>query len=686
MKKRFTPEDMKYINYVTWPVLSGDGSQAAWVTYTGREEDGSFPSKIYMRGLEEETTVCLTKQGTHNEKQPIFLSNGTQMLYLSDESGEYQIYLRNLETKIVRQVTTLRHGVLRYQVSEDEKSLVFEATLWPEEIENQTVFREMNREEKTAWEEELDWKPYYITDLTYKMDEWHGMRKGEFSHIGTINLDGSNAKIIDTNGMEAVFPSWSHNAEWIAFYGYPYSGAKGRRTELFICRRDGSELQCLTSDIAIEADHAPMFMRDDASIICMVYPNLEDGSCILLPYCVSCCDKTGYFLIDSSDDKTCHGVNPLAAGCLEYGDKLPYFSLTEDGEYLYFLSGFHGENGVYRVDISDKTQTNSPEKVWIADRNIQSFFMNKRGEIITTQATWKEPAEVYFKGEKLTESNAWLADYELCDAEKIYVKSKDGKASIQYFLVHPYGEKQGEKYPAVLDIKGGPETMYSLTFWHEFQALAGAGMAVIFGNPRGSVGFGRAYCADGVCWGNEAMDDLLLFVEDAVSRGFIDEKRIGVTGGSYGGYMTNKLIGRTKTFAAAVTQRCLANTATSYGTGDMGFVSSREIPKDFKMLNYLTDRAKGNIISYIDQFKVPFLILHAYEDYRCGFEQAEQIFVAMKERNPEIPVRMVMFPGENHGMTRSGKLYHQIRHLEEMVHWFEKYLKADKQESGGENE
>ena len=106
----------------------------------------------------------------------------------------------------------------------------------------------------------------------------------------------------------------------------------------------------------------------------------------------------------------------------------------------------------------------------------------------------------------------------------------------------------------------------------------------------------------------------------------------------------------------------------------MGFVSSRPIPDHFHMLAYLEDRARGNIISYIDHYKVPLLILHAYEDYRCGFEQAEQVFIPMKERNPEIPCRMVMFPGENHGMTRSGKLYHQVQHLQQMTNWFVKYL------------
>lgn len=300
--------------------------------------------------------------------------------------------------------------------------------------------------------------------------------------------------------------------------------------------------------------------------------------------------------------------------------------------------------------------------------------MNENDQIVTIQADWLHPAELWMNGEKLTDSNPWLSEYALADVEEHWVKSKDGKADLQYFLVKPVCFEKNKQYPAVLDIKGGPTTMYGLTFWHEFQALASLGMAVIFGNPRGSTGFGRAYCAGGVCWENEAVDDLVQFVEAAVSKGFIDEKRVGVTGGSYGGYMTNKLIGRTNVFAAAVTQRCLANTATSYGTGDMGFVSSRPIPKHFHMLDYLEDRARGNIISYVDHFKVPLLILHAYQDYRCGFEQAEQVFIPMKERNPEIPCCMVMFPNENHGMTRNGKLYHQVRHLQEMTNWFVKYL------------
>ena len=669
MKKQFKPDTMKYISYVTWPEISGNGERIAWVSWTGDEKSGAFTPSVHL--LEEEKEACLTRDGI-GEKQPLFLPDGVHMAYLSDQSGEYQVWLRNLETGQTRQITTLRHGVLRYALSDDGTKLVFEATLWPEEVSDGTALIEMTPEEKKAWKEELDWRPYEITDLTYKMDEWNGMRKGEYSHIGTAELSKGNARIIGTGEMEAVFPSWSHDGKLLAFYGYPYSGAKGRRAELFVCSEDGGGLRQLTADAWVTPDHAPAFTTDNSAVISMAYGDFDDGSCVLLPLRTKLADASSAPLPGEWGEGICHGVYPLRAGSLEYGDKTPYFRLTGDGQFLYFLSGWQGRFGLYRISLTEKEA--GAECVADCPTDIQEFAMDKKGRLVTVAASWKQPAELWMDGRQLTHSNDWLEDYELADVEERWVTSKDGKARLQYFLARPAGFEPGRQYPAVLDIKGGPETMYGLTFWHEFQALAGAGMAVIFGNPRGSVGFGRAYCADGVCWEPEAMEDLLLFAEDAASLGWIDKKRVGVTGGSYGGYMTNKLIGRTDAFAAAVTQRCLANTATSYGTGDMGFVSSRPVPKHFRMLDYLEGRARGNIISYIDHFKVPLLILHAYEDYRCGFEQAEQVFIPMKERNPEVPVRLVMFPGENHGMTRSGKLYHQIRHLQEMTDWFVRYL------------
>ena len=167
--------------------------------------------------------------------------------------------------------------------------------------------------------------------------------------------------------------------------------------------------------------------------------------------------------------------------------------------------------------------------------------------------------------------------------------------------------------------------------------------------------------------------------------GIVDKNRIGVTGGSYGGYMTVKLIGKTDFFAAAAGQRVFVNPGTSYGTGDVGWVSAGGIPPHFTMLRYLQDRARGSNVSRVDNIHIPLLLLHGYKDYRCTFEQAEQLFIPLKERHPDVPLRLVMFPNENHALTRTGNMKAQERHLQEIVDWFVRYLQG-KEEAPDEKE
>ena len=246
----------------------------------------------------------------------------------------FRYLLKILSTNEKRQITTLRHGVLRYQLSDDETKLVFEATLWPEEIQENTAFEEMTPEKKAQWEEDLDWRPYEITNLTYKLDEWHGMRKGEFSHIGTAELSSKKQKLFTSDcmeKMEAIYPSWSHDGKKIAFYGYPYEGAKGFDVELFVCDENGKNLKQISRDNGIYGDHAPAFTADDTGIVAMVFGDFEDGSCVQLPMLFDLMNNMHRYLIDEWDESICHGVHPLRAGSLEYGDHSPYFKLTKDG-------------------------------------------------------------------------------------------------------------------------------------------------------------------------------------------------------------------------------------------------------------------------------------------------------------------------------------------------------------------
>lgn len=734
MKKKFTPETLEKIVFFSSPVLSRDGRLAVWVTSSGSMEDGLFRPKIHCMEPADGGIVYETSGENGSEKQPAFSDDGRYLYFLANGSGEWQIYRKDLREENTEKVTSARHGIVRYQLADGGTKIVFETTVYPGEEKSPDLFCEMTPDEKKVWKTAQDHKPYYVTELTYKLDDWYGMRKGEISALGTVDMADSHQKLLWFDGMEAVKPAISHDGKKIAFYGYPYHDAHGLEAELFLCQADGEGLKQMTEKKGVMADCPPVFTQDDRSVIAPGYPPYEDGSCIELPLLVPVDGGEQRLLFEEGEGipRECYGLHPMCAGRSEFGDQGPYMKLSADGKWFYFQSGGYGRTGIFRLslentDSTDRTDNaDSTDSASCADgtdsmdsadaagkketvqtvlcgqgQDILSFSVDSRGNLLYLAGNVQRPAEVFYapasdvpegteagrpSALQLTDENAWLSEYELGKTEEHWITGRDGKTKLQYFLVYPAGYDPAEKkaVPAVLDVKGGPQTMYVASFWHEFQALAGEGMAVICGNPRGSVGFGRAFCSGALCWKNEAMEDLMDMVDDAIRLGVADPSMIGVTGGSYGGYMTLKLIGRTKMFAAAVTQRCLANPVTSYGTGDIGFVSAGGVSEHFHMKDFLEDRAKGNIISYVDQMDVPLLILHGMKDYRCGFEQAEQVFAARKERHPDWPTRLVAFPGANHGVTRTGKLYHQVRHLKELTDWFAQYLKGQKKAKDGQ--
>ena len=661
MKKQFTPDDLWRFSYLSWPQVSPDGRLAAAVIRRP-DENGVCQSTVRVVDVESGNTVYETAAGCH-EAQPRFLPDGGLAL-LCDFSGEYQVW--TVHNGVRTQKTTLRHGVNHYDIRGNV--IAFEATLWPEEIAQNQCFLEMTAEEKAAWQAEMALRPYVAEDLTYKLDEWFGMRKGEIPRLGLCNERGQHLlpQLADT---ECVYPALSPDGQAVACFAYIHTGPKGRDAELAICRDDGEPPRYFAPDnVMYEPAQAPVFSPDGQYVHALAWQKFDNGySQAIVRLNVNEEDDPQY-LPDLGVETLCEGVNEMIAGRTENGENLSCFSVLPDR--LLFLGGFQGKTKLFSVapDAPEKV-----EAVLESYADITGFAANARGDLAVLAGASDAPADLYVNGRRLTDEHAWLSEYEMPVTEEIHIPSRDGQAELTYFYTHPIGAPKPA--PAVLYIKGGPETMYTPAYWHEFHALAAAGFGVIHGNPRGSAGYGRAFREGGVCWKDEPLNDLMDMCDDAAARGWIDPARLGVTGGSYGGYLTLKLIGKTKYFAAAAGQRVFANPGTSYGTGDVGWVSAGgEIPPHFSMLNYLVDRARGSNVSRVDQIDTPLLLLHGYRDYRCTFEQAEQMFIAMKERRPDVPLRLVMFPQENHALTRTGNMKNQARHLREIVDWMIAYL------------
>ena len=658
-KKTFTPQELWRFSYLSWPQVSPDGKRVA-VVIKKPDADGVCRPRVRVMETANGGIVYESPEGVH-ESQPRFLPDDTLAL-LSDASGENQVWF--VKDKIREQKTTLRHGVNHFDVQCG--TIAFEATLWPEEVEAGTAFQEMTPAEKEAWEKEIALRPYVAEDLVYKMDEWFGMRKGEQSAVGLYGPGGTF--LLPLDGVEAIFPALSPDGQAVAFFAYPHTGAKGRQAELALWK-DGGLVAYLSTDQMMIPAQAPVFSAEGNSLWAPAYQRFEDGfSQTLIRFDLQAQGAFSY-IPDLTEDVGCSGVNEAVAGRTENGENASCFALLKDK--VVFLSAHQGKTKLCSVPFDAPGQVT---EMALPDQDITGFAMNEKGNLAVLSGTDQAPADLYVDGRRMTDEHAWLSDFAPPETRAYTLPSRDGKAELQYYLTLPADYEPGKNYPGVLYVKGGPETMYGQGYGHELHVLSAAGFAVIHGNPRGSAGFGRGFCAGGVCWKDEAMHDLMDMCQDAVNRGIVNRNRIGVTGGSYGGYMTLKLISKTDFFAAAAGQRVLANPATSYGTGDMGWVSSEKIPERFSMLQYLRDRAHGSSASRVDQIKTPLLLLHGYKDYRCSFEQAEQMFIPLKERRPEVPVRLVMFPKENHALTRTGNMNAQVRHLQEIVDWFKRYL------------
>ncbi len=245
--------------------------------------------------------------------------------------------------------------------------------------------------------------------------------------------------------------------------------------------------------------------------------------------------------------------------------------------------------------------------------------------------------------------------------------------TIDGWVLKPKDYDPAKKYPAVFDIHGGPKTVYGTVFYHEMQVWAGMGYFVFFCNPKGSDGRGDAFADIMGHYGEMDYRNLMDFADEVLRRyPAIDPNRVCETGGSYGGFMTNWIIGHTDRFCACASQRSISNWLSFNGISDIGYY----FVGDQNKADFYSDHAKlweHSPLKYAKNVKTPTLFIHSDEDYRCPIDQGLQMYAALVDRG--IPARICVFHGENHELSRSGKPKHRIRRLEEITNWFEKYAK-----------
>ncbi|GEK91626.1 S9 family peptidase [Alkalibacterium kapii] len=254
------------------------------------------------------------------------------------------------------------------------------------------------------------------------------------------------------------------------------------------------------------------------------------------------------------------------------------------------------------------------------------------------------------------------------EIERFWYKGADDW-DIEGWYVKPAEKKKD--HPAILYIHGGPQVSYGETFFHEMQQLASAGYGIIMLNPRGGNGYGQEFVASILGdYGNKDYQDLMLGVDHAlIEHPEIDKERVFVAGGSYGGFMTNWIVGHTDRFKAAITQRSISNWISFYGTSDVGaFFVKFQLEKE---LDQMHDLWKMSPLAYAQNIKTPLLVIHGEEDLRCPKEQGEQMYTAMKKQG--VDTQIILYPKSSHGLSREGLPHLRLDRLEEIKAWFKKY-------------
>ncbi len=646
-KRGIVPGDYFAIKSLSDPQISPDGSQAAYVLTTVDSKKNRRTSAIYLVAIEGSAEPRrLTAEG-FNSSSPRWSHDGKTLAFLSSrntdggtEPPRPQVFLLPMRGGEGLPLTSLRNGVGVFGWSPDDSRLVCTSRSGPSDAVK-------------AAERKSDVRHY--SHIRYKFNDT-GWFDDKRSHLWIVPVEGGAAKqITEGDGWNDSDPRWSPDGKRIAFVsnrtGKEYDGDEN--TDVWVLPAEGGT-PVKISDHELE-DNQPRWSPDSKRIIFAGRTKRREFPKLYL--------KT----VDGAGGSTpaLESFNTIP-GDLHWG---------ATGHTALFSTGIKGQTQIFRVDLERK----SFAPVTSGEREVHAYsFSAPARKLVYLSNNFEHPDELFVSDlnggneRQLTHVNAELWEgLDLAKVERIPYQSTDGWP-IDGFLVKPAGWTAGKKYPLILSIHGGPAGQYGVDWYQEFQVYAARGYAVFFCNPRGSTGYGQKF-ERGIenNWGKMDYQDVMAGVDAAIkSNSWIDTSRMGVTGGSYGGYMTNWIVGHTDRFKAAVTLRSVVNFISDDGTRD-GAYGHRDDFKGF-LFDYFEQYWEASPLKYASKVKTPTLVLHSDNDFRVPLEQGEQWFRALQHYG--VPSELVIFPRENHNLTRTGEPKHLVESMEWQCWWFEKYL------------
>ena len=663
-----TPEDIERIILVSDAQIAPDGRHVAYVQTRLDREKNDYQSSLYIVPTDGGARVRYTAAGAR-DTFPRWSPSGDRLAFLSNRSGSSQLWAIPLAGGEATQLTDLPEPVTFFAWSPDGATIAFVSKTEAEQLRRQEESTCVETE--AAPDEETD--VVRLTRIRFRADGTPGFLDDKHSHVWCMPSTGGTPWQVTSGDFDDGWPAWSPSGRELAFASNRTPDREYNNVhELWAVNARGGEARpVLVGQQAMFGE--PVWSPDGTAIAVVGHRDPVSGSATNA--------NIWWVAASGGEPENRTAVLDRSAGNAVATDTGVEVScgpawLPDGSTILYQLSDW-GSVHVYAVPVV----SGEPRPVIAGDRCVSSFSVSADGSRLAFVAgDALNPGDVYVcdadgaNERRLTAVNQeFFASVAVSAPEEIRFRSQaPDEAELQGWIMKPVGFMPGRRYPMVLEIHGGPHSMYGNAYFHEFQLLAAQGYVVLYTNPRGSQGYGETFTKYTLgAWGEKDFPDFMGAVDHVIGLGYVDPNRLGVTGGSYGGFSTNWVIGHTDRFKAAVTQRCLSNLWSFFGTSDIGFwFGAYEIgamPWEDRE-PYL----RLSPITYVDRMTTPLLILHSEQDYRCPIEQAEQLFVSLKALRRE--VEFVRFPDESHGLSRTGKPKHRVERLQHILGWFERHL------------
>ena len=662
-----TPNDIGLITQAVDLRVSPDGGRLAFTVVSVDLDANTYRSRIWMVPSDGSSPAYPFTAGEGRDGLPRWSPDGRRMAFTTqeDRSARDRGGSTASTVEIVIMPVTVGGQPVRVAAWDDDIS---ELEWSPDGNRLAFVARDRDQSRYGTRDKpipESDMPPRRIDRLLFREDTV-GWTVDRPNRIFVAMADGSRpARALTSGPFEASDLSWAPDGNHLAFVS-----ARHERWDLDLANDvwrislDGDGQPHRLTDTTAQFRH-PVWSVDGQRLACLRTPTPLDEP-----------RHTRVAVLEVASGDLVEISGSLDRTCAPFGAIRPP---QWDGDGVLFTAEDAGNVHLYRAAVDNRAR---PDRLLGGERTITSWdCAGGTLAFVATTAVTLGDVFVGMSGQRLTSfSETFIGELELARPERYVAQSSDG-AEVECWAMAPIGAEAGHRYPTLLNIHGGPFTQYGNRFFDEFQIQAGAGFGVVYCNPRGSSGYSEAWgrairwpeanVDPGSGWGGVDFEDVMACVAEAERRyPWIDPDRLGVLGGSYGGYLTSWIIGHSDRFRAACSERSCNDLLSLEQTSDIASSFRAVVGKTH--LEAPEIYLRQSPISYVEHMTTPVLILHSEEDLRCPISQAEELFVALRMLGRD-PV-MIRFPAESHELSRSGSPRHRVMRAELILDWFRRQL------------